>query len=397
MNNNNIFQVSLLTEEEANGTLDVKLPEPPAEPAEEKETKTKDVKESKKEVETKVETPEPAKKEVPEIDVLTPEEAGVEVEEDEETGKKKFKTVDSDKDEIALDYKALAESRIKNGAWEEYENWDELKDTVEWTPELFEQLETEQFNNKLQRALEEEKSSFGYQYKALLEHAKNGGNIQELLPTFQQEFDVDSLNEDDTDDAEELVRAECEAKGWSDKRTKTYLESLKDQGEETLKETARESKASLKAIIDEERKEIVAQQEARAQEARVYWETYNKKVRESIYKDDELSTKEQKDLERFVFDYKHVDPNTGQKYSDFNVEFEKIKQDPAKYAKFIKLVRNFDTVAKKETAKKEAVKEVSFLIRGAQANLSKNKSSETPELVKNKQQKGQWNPFQIKN
>ena len=52
-------------------------------------------------------------------------------------------------------------------------------------------------------------------------------------------------------------------------------------------------------------------------------------------------------------------------------------------------------MAKKETAKKEALKETAFLIRGAQSSLGKNKSTESPELIKNKSQKGQYNPFQL--
>jgi len=380
---NNLFQVGLLTEEEITGT-DIQLPETPKEEV--------PIKKEEKVVEI------PAK-ETNKIELLSVEEAGLEEEKDEKTGETKIKPVakGSDKEEIALDYKTLAESRIKNGAWEEYENWGELKDSVEWTPELFEKLETEQFNNKVAKAIEEEKSSLTPQYKFLLEHAKNNGNIQELLPSIQQEMDIDALDESDEDSARELVRAECEAKGWTEKRTKAYLESLTDQGIDALKETAKEAKASLKGIVDEERQNIIAEQENRAKEAKIYWEGFNKKIRESIFKDEELSSKEQKDLEKFVFDYKNVDPNTGSKYSDFNAKFEEIKSDPEKYAKFVKLVKNFDTVVKKETAKKEATKEISFLLRGAQAGLSKNKETQSPELQKNSSAKGQWNPFQLRN
>jgi len=376
----NLFQVDLLTPEEVGS--DVKLPETPKE--EVKETKP----EEKKKEEVKEETPK--------IDILTPEEVDAEVEENEETGEKTFKqNTPEDNKEVALDYKTLAESRIKSGVWEEYENWEELKDQVEWTPELFEKLETEQVQNRIQKAIEEEKSQYGVQYKQLLEHAQNGGNVQDLLPSIQQEINLESLDENSLDDAEELVRAECEAKGWSPKRISTYLDSLKDQGEDTLKETAKEAKTSLKTILDEERAEIIESQKAQQKAYKEYWEGFNKKIRESIFKDEELSTKEQKDLEKFAFDYKHVDDKSGSRYSDFNLKFEEIKKDPAKYAKLIKIVKNFDEVVKKETAKKEATKEISFLLRGAQTSLGKNKSSESPELVKNKSQKGQWNPFQF--
>lgn len=380
---NNLFQVELLTEEEVGG--DVKLPEPPKEEVKE-EVKKEEKKEEVKDV----------KSDKTEVAILTPEEVGLETEKDKETGETKIKpVVDEEDKEVFLDYKALAESRIKSGAWEKYDNWESLKDQVEWTPELFEKLENEQFENKITKAIEEEKSQFGNQYKSLLEHAQNGGNVQELLPSLQQEVNLEALDENSAEDAEELVRAECEAKGWSEKRTKTYLESLKDQGIEILKETAKEAKGSLKTIIEQERAEIVESQKAQQKAYREYWENFNKKTRESILKDEELSSKEQKDLEKFVFDYKHVNQETGQKYSDFTLKFEEIKKDPAKYAKLVKIVKNFDEVVKKDTAKKEVTKDISFLLRGAQSSIGKNKSTESPELVKNKPSKGQWNPFQF--
>lgn len=384
---NDLFQVSLLTEDEVSeGTTEVKLPEEPKEV-------TKEPKEEKKTIEEAVSG---VKK--PKIEILLPEEAGLEEETDETTGEVKIKPVEptKGKEEVALDYKALAESRIKNGAWEEYENWNELKDTVEWTPELFEKLETEQFQAKVARAVDEEKSSYGNQAKLLIDHLKNGGTVQDLLPSIQQETDVESLDENDVDAAEELVRAECQAKGWSDKRTKAYIDGLKDQGEDLLKETAKEAKSALKSIIEEERQEIVNQQAIQAKQAREYWEGFNKKVRESVFKDEELSPKEQKDLEKFAFDFKHQDPKTGQKYSDFNLKFEEIKKDPVSYAKFVKVIKNFDKIVNKEVAKKEATKEISFLLRGAQSNLGSNKTTESPEFKKSNSQKGQYNPFELR-
>lgn len=376
----NLFQVDILSPEEVGE--EVKLNEPPKEEVE----NTEDKKEKKTDLAGIT----------PEVSVLTPEEVGATVEEDETTGNKKIVTKEEPTEEVGLNYKTLAESRIKSGAWEEYENWEELKDTVEWTPELFERLETEQFQNKVSKAIEEEKSQFGNQYKVLLEHAQNGGNIQELLPSIQQEVNLESLSEDSLEDAEELIRAECEAKGWSETRTKKYVQSVLDEGLDYAKEVAKEAKSSLKAIIDQERQEIIDSQKAQQKAYREYWEDFNKKTRETIFKDEELSSKEQKDLEKFAFDYKNVNTETGQKYSDFNKKFDEIKKDPIKYAKLIKIVKNFDEVAKKETAKKEATKEISFLLRGAQANIGKNKSTESPELVKNKSQKGQFNPFQLK-
>ena len=381
-----LFQVSLLTEGEVS---DIKLNEPPKEET----PKLEDGKGLPAKENLIADEPKKLK-----VDILTPEEVGAEIEEDEDTGiKKVIQKNEPSKEDIALDYKALAESRIKNGAWEEYENWEELKDTVEWTPELFEKLETEQFQAKVQKAIEEEKSQFGNQYKALLEHAQNGGNIQELLPSIQQEVNLESLNEDSLEDAEELIRAECEAKGWSETRIKKYVQSVLDEGEEYTKEVAKEAKSSLKSIIEEERQEIINFQKAEQKAYKDYWESFNRKIRESIFKDEELSSKEQKDLEKFVFEYKHVNEQTGQKYSDFNKKFEEIKSDPSKYAKLIKIVKNFDEVVKKDTAKKEALKETTFLLRGAQEKLSKNKTTESPEFKKSTASKGQWNPFQIKN
>ena len=99
-----LFQVSLLTEEEVS---DIKLNEPPKEET----PKLEDGKGLPAKENLIADEPKKLK-----VDILTPEEVGAEIEEDEDTGiKKVIQKNEPSKEDIALDYKALAESRIKNG------------------------------------------------------------------------------------------------------------------------------------------------------------------------------------------------------------------------------------------------------------------------------------------
>ena len=91
---------------------------------------------------------------------------------------------------------------------------------------------------------------------------------------------------------------------------------------------------------------------------------YYKSVRENIYKDDSLADREKKELDKFIYDYKFQD-EYGNKYSEFMLEMNKINQDPKKYAKFLKFVKNFDSFEDKKVTEKEVTKkQYEFLKKG---------------------------------
>lgn len=381
---NNIVEVGLLTDED----LGIEPPKKDELPGSTKEKEIVETPEQKLEKEKTVkEVQDKLSKNPIELGELTDEEV-------EEAPLEKPKKLTQKDFEAAIDYKALVSAKIENGDWEKWDNWDEVKDSVDYTPELYLQLEKEQFESKVQKTLQEEKSALPKRVQEITEYIKNGGKEEDLYASYQQENDIQSLNPAEPDEAEAIIAAHCEATGWSEKRTKAYIEGLKDRGDDELKSTAEESKEALVKVVQEEREEIQKQQKAISEQNRIYWETFNKKVRTAIYKEESTPDREKKELEKFIWDYKYEDKTTGQKYSEFGKKFDEIRNDPDKYYKFLRFIKDFEKFEDKGKTEKEVKGNVLNFLRSGQKELGKNTGTQSPDIHKDKKNgRGQYNPF----
>ncbi len=326
------------------------------------------------------------------IPLLTEEE--VEVVPETETGGEKPGKKLSEKDiEGAIDYKALIEAKIETGAWEKWSNWDEIKDKTEFTPELYLELEKEQFDAKVDAKFQEEKQALPARVQEITDFIKNGGKEEELYASYEQELDIEALDPTKPEDAETIVKAHCEATGWSDKKTENYINGLKNQGNEALKEASIEAKEALVSVVKEERQEKI-DAKAREKEQKVaYAETFNRKLREAIYTRTDIPEREKKLKEKFLFDYKNIDPDTKLKTSDFGMKWKEIVTDPGKYEKFIDFVQNFDKFENKENTEKKVITATHNFLRGSQSELGKNTNTQTPELQKQGKKSNYLNLF----
>jgi len=293
--------------------------------------------------------------------------------------------------EQSLNYKALAEHYIENGDWIKPDNWDEAKEEVEWDGKLFADFQKQQFDAKVKAAIEEEKSQFSPDYKQLLEHVKSGGKIEELLPSYQSQVEISELDPNNEEHAEQIIKSECEAKGWSAKRTKSYIDSLKDQGTDTFSEVAVEAKQSLVEAYEEERQSIIEQQKAQIEQLKIQREAVVKKVREEIQSFNEPD-REKKEIEDFWLKPKYQ--NGDRKYSEFEKVSNEVYNDPVKFAKFVKMMKNFDKIDENQKTSKQVKKETFEFLLSGQKDLGKN-NNQTPEAEKKSKQKGIYNPFQI--
>lgn len=337
------------------------------------------------------------------VEELTPTPSLVEIEDDEEedvdapknsitSNEQKVEKKTSKKDlENSLNYKALAEYKIDSGDWIKPDNWDEAKEEVEWDGKLYADFEKQQFDAKVKAAIEEEKSQFSPDYKQLLDHVKAGGKIEELLPSYQSQVEIAELDPTNVDHAEQIIKAECEAKGWSKKRTQSYVDSLKDQGDDVYSEVATEAKQSLVEAYEEERENIISQQKAQEEQRKFQREATVKKVREEIQSFNEPD-REKKEIEEFWLKPKYQNGNV--KLSEFDKVSHDIYNDPVKFAKFVKILKNFDKITEGQKNEKQVKKEVFEFMLSGQKDLGKN-SNQTPEAEKKSRQKGIYNPFQI--
>lgn len=370
----------------------------PGEAGEVEEIKDEKVEEGKAPEEKSEGLKEPAKKnplDAPKFDTLSDEELeGAEEEGEEEPTETSPKPVKKEKQNLkqSVDFKALAEELIEDGVWSKWEDWDEKKDSFEWDEETFLNLQKEQVQYQTQKAIEEEKSTYGDQYKELLDYAKAGGKVENLFESVQNERDVDALDPEDIDDAKEILRAYHESLGWDATEIKEQLEILEDRGPEVLKKTAQKRKDTILESIRADRQEEIKRQEEYQKQVKVNFEKFKENTRQFIHKDD-LPEREKKELEKFAFDYKYQRQD-GKKLSELDNKLQEIYANPEKFAKFAKVLKNFDLVEDKTTTEKKVKRNLFKSIQEGQKDLGKN-NSQSPEFVgKNKSKSGSFNPFQ---
>lgn len=275
--------------------------------------------------------------------------------EDETTEEESSKKVTSED----VDYKGLTEYLVESGIWKDFEGREEL----EFNSETFQNLWKAQAENSAKEYIQEEKSQFGQAANQLLDYLKDGGTIEDFTSNYSQQLDIESIDLADDSGQEQVVKEYYESIGWKPEKIKKFIEGLKDNLE--LKSEAEDCKTKLVEAIESERQEMIKEQEAIAQDRKLRVESFNKSVRESIYKDSDLADREKKELDKFIFEYNYQD-SQGNRYSEFMKKMGEINQDPKKYQKFLKLIKNFDTVEDKKITEKETTKKNwNFLKQGS--------------------------------
>jgi len=259
-----------------------------------------------------------------------------------------------------IDYKAFADFLVETEVWKDFEG----REDIEYSEETFQALWKAQADNAAREYLNEERSQFGDAANQLIDYLKHGGTVDDFVSNYTQQLDVASLDLSDEDGQERIVKEYYKSLDWSDSKIKKHIERLKDSGDSEFKEEAEDCKNKLIEAIEAERAEMIQEQEAIAQDRKLRAEAFNKAVRDSIYKDETLAEREKKELDKFIYDYKFQD-NQGNRYSEFMVKMNEISQDPRKYQKFIKFVKNIDSFENKKVAEKEATRKTfSFLKEG---------------------------------
>ena len=284
-----------------------------------------------------------------------------------------------------IDYKAFADFLVESDVWKDFEG----RDDIEYSEENFQALWKAQADNTAREFLNEERSQFGDTANQLIDYLKSGGTVDDFVGNYTQQLEVASLDTSDESGQEKAVKEYYKSLDWSDTRIKKHIERLRDSGESEFKEEAEDCKSKLVEAIESERENMIQEQEAIAQDRKLKADSFNKAVRDSIYRDTTLADREKKELDKFIYDYKYQDKQ-GNRYSEFMVKMNEINQNPLKYQKFLKMINNFDSYEDKKVAEKtEAKKTFNFLkegsnpLAGAQSkDPVKQKSSGSPPAFK---------------
>ena len=347
-----------------------------------------------KSVEKKEETPKAT--DIPSLDDLLVEETPDEEKEkiiDEEGDekvvkkekpvKKQEKPVENKKEEpseSSVEVKSLVDYFISQGIWQDFEGREDIEDS-EWNDELFKKIQDWQVKTKAEELYENEVGRGGETAKEIIEFVKNGGNPKEISKLFQEQVDIENIDTSTEDGQTLIIKEYYERLGWKPEKINRYIERLKDDGAESFKAEAEDFKDQILKAVQDERKEVLKQQEQRYAQRQAYLEEFNTQVKETIFKDfEDLNDRERKEVFKFLSTpaFKDEEGNT---YTALQVKYQEIQKDPKKYAKFVKLLFQFDDLEKsieKKVQTKEVTKIASFLKKN-QSNLG-NRSSEDVDL-----------------
>lgn len=265
--------------------------------------------------------------------------------------------------DTAVEVKSLVEYFINEGVWQDFEGREDIEDS-EWNNELFKKIQDWQVKTKAEELYENEVGRGGDVAKEIIEYVKNGGNPKDISKIFQEQVDIEQVDTSTEDGQTYIIKEYYERLGWKPEKINRSIERLKDEGSEAFKQEADDFKEQILQAVQEERQESLAAQKQRYAQRQAYLEEFNTQVRETIFKDfEDLNDRERKEVYKFLAtpSYKDEDGNT---YTALQMKYQEIQKDPKKYAKFVKVLFQFDDLEKKIEKKiqtKEANKTISFL------------------------------------
>lgn len=315
---------------------------------------------------------------------------------EENTEKEEDKPKKATKKEIesSISYKDIVSYHVEEGDWDEEV---ELEDgsvvklseipEEEFTKEAYQNLLKYQNTSKVKKTLDEEKAKYGQDANELLIYLEKGGKLENISELYKQSADVESLDVTKTEGALKAIEEYLSAIGEDEEAVSNYLEMVQDRGEDYVLKDGAKKKAKLKEAIDEQKQEEFQRQAEVEQQRRIAEAQANQRIKETIYKDSNISDKEKKELDKYRFDLKFEHPyQKGQKISQYFTDFQKVQQDPAKNLELMKAVKAIsEGKGYKEPSKiinEEKEKTFSFL-RKNQGSL-KNLSSDRPEFKTDK-------------
>jgi len=302
--------------------------------------------------------PKPAKtaqpkKEEPVEDA--PEKTQEEIDKDiDEAGEEGTQTSDNneggDNTDLSEFFKAKALGLIERGVWQDFDGIDEF----EWTEENYGELAEKQAQWKAEDLYEERVSKVGDVGKAILEYAENGGNPADIIDLFKasrkiEEFDIT------TPDGKEETITEYYTKvvGWSAAKTKKYVKSLVDSGDDSLTQEATEAKDLMEQGIKEQIQDVQKQQKAAQERQKAQAEAWEKNMTKTIGERKDLTDKEKRDIAGALLVNNQKLPD-GRVVNQFYLEFMKMQADPQRYIDLVRFVTNPDKFMEKVEKKVEA-------------------------------------------
>lgn len=297
-------------------------------------------------------------------------------EEDKEKDNEDDETEDDSSDDIKDFLKARVELLIKKGEWADFDD----REKVEWTEDVFADMELQQRDFQKRQMTEDILESFGPYGKEIAQYTANGGDPDKLIDIFKEQQRVDSLSVD-TEEAQRAVvmKYETEFLNKKPERVKKYIDSL--IADKELEDVAKEAKEAMEENLNQRSQDLKNEQLAtskRAEKAeKDSIEKFQSDVSSLVSKSEDIPADEKKQILQVLTKFDKKLKN-GKSVNEFYFKFDQFRKDLPNYIKLVRLVLNPDKFIKSiENSGKTAATDKAFkLMRGA-AKSKKLKSSDT--------------------
>lgn len=305
--------------------------------------------------------------------------------EDEPSEKPKKKVTKAKGDEI--NYKAHVDYLISTGKWKDWEGREDLDNISE---EDYTKLIELQDEARLKERFDEEISTVGDVGKYIIEYTKNGGKAEDIVSLFREQRDIQSLDLTSPEDQEEAIRAYLEFQGETEEDIKDAIETAKDKGSDYFENLAKKRHQRLLDINRQEIEQSIENQKELRKRQEESVKQFNSSIKNNIYKSEDLTDSEKKQLEKFMlsYDYQLQD---GKKVTSLYAKILEIQQDPSKLIKLAQFVSDMGKYEQKVAKKveKEVTKKTFNFINSSQ-DMKHKKDSISPDVEKSKS----INPFE---
>jgi hypothetical protein len=309
--------------------------------------------------------------------------------EDDEEEKKKATQTDDEEDDDDNDegistgdfLKARVSLLIEKGEWSPFEKDGKKPEDLEWTEELFEEVELEQRAAWKNSAREEILDSFGPYGRDIAQYSENGGDPDDLIDIFKEEQAVKAIDITTEQGQKDMVfEYLTKVVGRSAQKAQRDIERF--IADKELEDEAKEAKSKIESGLKQEREDLIkAQDEAKkAHEKRTKdaQDKFSADVTDLVNKSDDIPADEKKQIIKMLTTFKKELPN-GTKVNDFYAVLAEFRKSLPNYIKMVRLVLNPEKYDKRiENKGKTKQAEKAFkLARGAQAGKKAKPSSET--------------------
>lgn len=291
---------------------------------------------------------------------------------------------DDDEDETGVTVSDFLKARvnllIEKGEWSPFEKDGKKPEDLEWTEELFEEVELEQRAAWKESAREEILDNFGPYGRDIAQYSENGGDPDDLIDIFKEEQAVKAIDITTEQGQKDMVfEYLTKVVGRSAQKAQRDIERF--IADKELEDEAKEAKSKIEAGLKREREDLIKAQEdaKKAHEKRTKdaQDKFSAEVTDLVSKSDDIPADEKKQIIKMLTTFKKELPN-GTKVNEFYGVLAEFRKNLPNYIKLVRLVLNPDKFMKSiENKGKTKQAEKAFkLARGANAGKKAKPSSD---------------------